>query len=105
MGENIYVYRGILIFLVLIVFALCVFIVYDKKGSSTGSVTCESGCEYSYTTAVCNNTNYCQDYEVVCKGNNLVRMEPIVGAVIQQNDEWQDPRSDFSKFCEIKNSS
>ena len=47
---------------------------------------------YSYTKAICNETNYCQDYEVICDGEKVVEISPFTGAVAQYSEDWQDPR-------------
>lgn len=57
--------------------------------------------KYSYTKAVCNESNYCQDNEITCQGNKTIKVTPITGAVIQFDDGWQDPRAegDREKLC------
>ena len=47
---------------------------------------------YSYTKAICNETNFCQDYEIICNGNELVETKSITGATIQHLKNWKDPR-------------
>ena len=47
---------------------------------------------YTYTKAICNETNYCQDYEVICDGEKVVEISPITGAVAQYSEDWKDPR-------------
>ncbi len=49
--------------------------------------------EYIYTKAICNESNYCQDYEIKCKNNETLSMTPITGAVIQHSNDWKDPRT------------
>lgn len=49
---------------------------------------------YSYTKAICNETNYCQDYEIVCENKELVILNPITGAAVQHSSNWEDPRED-----------
>ncbi len=46
----------------------------------------------SYTEAICNETNYCQDYEVYCREEEFVKMSPLTGAVVQHSEDWKDPR-------------
>ena len=53
---------------------------------------------HSYTKAICNSENYCQDYEIFCKNRNIVSISPITGASIQLPENWEDPRS-----AEVKN--
>lgn len=46
---------------------------------------------YSYTKGICNETNYCEDYEINCDGNKFVGMK-FTGAAIQNSLNWKDPR-------------
>jgi len=39
----------------------------------------------------------CQDYEIYCKKDKLISIAPITGAVIQFNEDWQDPRTQEQK--------
>ena len=48
--------------------------------------------EYKYTTAICDETNFCQDYIISCEENKLINLAPITGAAIQLSDNWEDPR-------------
>lgn len=45
----------------------------------------------SYTKAICNETNYCQDYVVECRENEVVKITPT-GKAVQHEENWQDPR-------------
>ncbi len=47
--------------------------------------------QYSYTKAICDKSNYCKDYIIECKGNNLIKLNPT-GFVIQQSQDWVDGR-------------
>ncbi|MBS3075540.1 hypothetical protein J4429_03695 [Candidatus Pacearchaeota archaeon] len=49
--------------------------------------------EYTYTKAICNETNFCQDYEIQCRNKTLISSFPIAGAVIQHKPDWIDPRN------------
>ncbi len=48
--------------------------------------------KYSYTKAICNQTNYCQDFEIKCRGEKLIKTTPITGAVVQFSRTWKDSR-------------
>lgn len=65
----------------------------------TGDAICTT--KYSFTKAICNDTNFCQDYEIICNGQDLVSMEPLTGAVVQYPDSWNDPRTseEIYKTC------
>ncbi len=52
------------------------------------------GAFYSYTKAICNEDNYCQDYIITCENGELVNQNPITGAAVQQSSDWEDPRKD-----------
>ena len=47
---------------------------------------------YSYTKAICDENNFCQDYIIVCKESNLISQTPITGAFVQFSEGWEDPR-------------
>lgn len=57
---------------------------------------------YSFTKAICNETNYCQDYEIICDNEGLVNMRLITGAAVQHPPDWKDPRDNetINKLCE-----
>jgi len=57
--------------------------------------------KYSYTKAICNGTNHCQDYEIICDGTKLIELRPITKATIQHANNWKDPRSNQTneKLC------
>jgi len=62
----------------------------------------EESNKYSFTKAICDETNYCQDYKIECDGNKTITSKPITGAAVQQLDDWQDPRTQeqINKECE-----
>jgi hypothetical protein len=57
---------------------------------------------YTHTKAICNETNYCQDYEIVCKDNTIISIKPITGAFVQHALDWKDSRDKetIEKLCE-----
>lgn len=54
--------------------------------------------EYSYTRAICNSSNFCQDYDISCSNNQAINIIPITGAVIQHDEDWVDFRNN-SDLC------
>lgn len=68
------------------------------SNSMTGNVVEEYN--YSFTKAVCNETNYCEDYEIHCSGAQLISFTPT-GAAVQYPDEWEDKRTieEIQKEC------
>ncbi|MBD3247389.1 hypothetical protein GF378_02100 [Candidatus Pacearchaeota archaeon] len=52
----------------------------------------------TYTKAVCDENNYCQDYEITCKNKQVINISPITGANIQHSENWEDPRPNKSEI-------
>lgn len=59
--------------------------------------------EYSYTTAICNDSNLCQDHIITCQGSRVISTTPITGAVVQKPSTWTDPRTyeQINAFCNL----
>ena len=89
--------RIIAISIVLIL--LIIFISLKISGFATGEVASEYS--YSWTKAICNET-YCQDYQIFCNEDKLVRQTPVTGAVISISENWIDPRNEtnINRVCE-----
>ena len=52
------------------------------------------------TIAICNETNYCEDYEIECNGNKTTKIT-ATGFSIQHNKDWGDPRGEQKEnLCE-----
>ena len=79
--------KYILTILVLTLF-LVVFFAFKPKitGNSINDFT------HSYTKAICDENNFCEDYEIICNENKLVKFTPT-GFTLQQPDNWKDPRN------------
>jgi len=58
--------------------------------------------EYTYTTAVCNENNLCQDYEISCQDEKVIDIKPT-GYIVQNSKDWKDPRNpeDIKQWCNI----
>ncbi len=71
-------------------------LLFGYKGI-TGNVAAEN---YTYTKAVCNESKYCEDYEVTCNGSRTIFMKPT-GNAIQFSEDWNDPRNkdQIEKTC------
>ncbi len=56
---------------------------------------------HSHTKAICDSTNYCQDYEISCENDKMIKIRPITGAAIQFSSAWKDPREEKirDKIC------
>ncbi|MBI2042763.1 hypothetical protein HYT25_00025 [Candidatus Pacearchaeota archaeon] len=57
----------------------------------TGNVV-EDNFQYSFTKAICDENNYCEDYEVVCSNNEISKLTPT-GFGVQFPEQWKDPRN------------
>lgn len=53
----------------------------------------------TYTKAICNETNFCQDYIIECEGEEVKSLSPITGAIVQKPEEWEDKREN-SPLCD-----
>ena len=51
----------------------------------------------TYTKAICNESNFCQDNIIACDGNKTISITPITGAVVQHPENWEDPRDEKTK--------
>ena len=80
-----------LLFVAMLLLLSAIFIFAVYKRNFTGNVIID---RYSYTKAICNETNYCQDYEIACKENETLYIKPITGAAVQQPKNWKDSRSE-----------
>jgi len=52
----------------------------------------------TFTKAICNSENYCEDYLIQCQENKPINITPT-GLSIQQNKNWKDPREQ-KELCE-----
>ena len=87
----------VIIFLLLIVLFLSIY-----RNSITGKVIEDF---YTYTKAICNQTDYgwfCQDYIIECNKNKTESISLITGAIVKHPKSWQDPRgeSDLESLCD-----
>ncbi len=58
---------------------------------AVGSVGNEQQYIYTYTKAVCDESNYCEDYHIECQKDKLVKMTPT-GFSVKMPSAWVDPR-------------
>jgi len=71
---------------IILILALIIFIF------SLSKIPANKEDQHSYTKAICNQTNYCQDYEISCSGKKPIQIIPITGAAIQFSENWKDLR-------------
>jgi hypothetical protein len=52
------------------------------------------------TIAICNESNFCQDYKITCSNGGVIEKIPIENATIQHEESWIDPRDiDYENLC------
>ena len=86
-----------LIIIVLIILVGIIFFFYSiQETKITGKVIPESD---SYTKAICDETNYCQDYVITCDGKTILTIKSLTGATVQHPDDWTDPRNNSDTLC------
>ena len=95
--RQVYINMKKIVMIVLLVVFLSILSFSILKFSLTGEAVAIK--EYSYTRAVCNSSNFCQDYEIYCRNGNIEKQIPITGSFIQHSEEWKDPRNE-SISCE-----
>ena len=83
--------KEIIILIISILFIVGVLAYLTIDFSITGHIIDGKTNIYSYTKAICNSSNFCEDYEVHCSNNRLIKLTPT-GNAIQHNAEWIDPR-------------
>ena len=81
---------------ILVLVAILIYFVFSLSQITGGTIQNYQ----TYTKAVCDETNYCEDYEITCQDDKLVRMNPT-GAVIQFSNDWKDPRDEerIERIC------
>ncbi len=82
-----------LIIPILILVAVLIVIMSFTISSQENYVKIVPEYTHSWTKAICNSENFCQDYEIFCKNQEVVKISPITGASIQFSRNWNDPRS------------
>jgi hypothetical protein len=89
----------IILSLILVILIISFLIVVSAMTESSAKV--ESN--YTWTKAVCDTSNFCQDYLIECKDSHIMSMSPITGSAIKFSDNWHDPRPKemITKTCEI----
>ncbi len=70
------------------------------RGAIVGEVILSVENKEYYTTAICDEENFCQDYEIYCDNGSVVGMRSVNGAVFWNDENWTDPRTNEEKeFC------
>ncbi len=88
----------ITIFIILLLILISYFLI---NLGITGKSVSEINNYYTYTKAICNESNYCQDFIIDCNGNTTLEIKSITGAAVQQSLDWKDTRKEeINKLCE-----
>jgi hypothetical protein len=82
---------------ILLLILIILILITIPQSIITGNTIKENPNQYAYTKAICNNKNYCEDYYIECKGNNLIKFNPT-GYSIQKPRNWTDERK-YEDFC------
>jgi len=87
--------KPIIIILILTSIILISILLFILNQSITGNVIQQASPKNitTYTKAICNSTNHCQDYILECNNKNLISKKPITGAAVQFPENWEDPRT------------
>lgn len=73
----------IMLIITLLVLLFIALILVILQPNLTGNVVTNQDDYRTFTKAVCNSTNYCQDYVYTCKNKETISIQPITGAAIQ----------------------
>jgi len=92
--------RALIILGIILLFVSIIGISLLKDGLITGNLiflNTNSPNYSTYTKAICDNNNFCQDYVITCQDGEVIEQSPITGAFVQQDEDWQDPRNGSQK--------
>ena len=88
----------IFIIILIIIITLSILVIFLKPNLTGKSIeNQEDKNYYTYTKAICNSSNYCQDNEITCQDNQVISITPLTGAVVQFDSNWKDPRDEETK--------
>ena len=84
--------------IILILIAIISGIIFSTKINLTGQTTQKNPDYYTYTKAICDENNICEDYTVECEGNTKLSLS-ATGYMIQNPENWTDKREE-KDLCE-----
>jgi hypothetical protein len=92
--------RIILLLAAILIVLTLLFISGSAAIKNSNSADSDTEINRTWTKAICNSDNYCQDYEISCHNNNLVSIKPT-GEVVHFSENWKDPRDEEfrKKLC------
>ncbi len=91
--------KAVILALILTILAAAIFLLFINFSQNiTGAVIEEQ--THSWTKAICDENNYCEDYEITCNKNISTKITPT-GYGIQHEENWEDPRDQemIEKLC------
>ncbi len=91
--------KQIIILITVLILSAFIGLFLINKSLLTGS-TVSIPDYYTYTTALCNSSNSCQDNIIECKGNKTLSITPISGAIVQHLENWENPNKSISNLCD-----
>lgn len=93
---------GLLIALLIVTAGAIIFTVFNIAFGSSLDDEENLPYNYSYTKAICTDSNLCQDNVIYCKNKQVVEMVPLVESTTQFSQNWQDPRSQYEidRLCD-----
>jgi hypothetical protein len=97
--------RLTIIISIIILILLAIALIFMINQTITGEVIGESRDSlenYTYTKAICDENNYCQDNVITCQGEEIISVTPITGAAVQFHPtDFKDPRNQevIDKMC------
>ena len=92
--------RIILLLAITLIVLTLLFISGSAIMKNSNSTVSSTEINRTWTKAICNPNNYCQDYEISCSNNNFISMAPT-GAIIHFSENWKDPRDEdaINRLC------
>ena len=90
-----------LIFILLTIILVISIIILTQKAQAEETKNIQKTNYHSYTKAICNISNFCQDNLIECQDKEIKSISPITGAFVQFDKNWQDPRTqeEIEKEC------
>ena len=80
---------------ILIILAIALIYIIPKL-NFTGQVIGDG--TFSYTRAICDDNNLCEDYIIECESYSVKKLTPT-GFTIQQESNWTDNRTPKENLC------
>jgi hypothetical protein len=86
--------------MLIVLASIAAFVGSSPMAGISGKSVYETPYGYMYTKAVCDESRYCEDYQIFCEDESLVRMV-ATGMAVQMPAHWEDPRDreTIENFC------